>query len=225
MTISRATNLEKSVAYLNILSAVKKIKNNLCNHGLYQYQNALTALCMLQESQLLASTNLNAKRHSDTTRLTIENALDGIQKFYWPGRFQIIEAEQIILDGAHNPAGITALRESLDYLFPDMIFHFIFACYHDKDGLIMLSNLLKPGDQLYLVDLPGRRTFFSQSKLAEHANALGCTTSIYSDISTCLSEAKRNCKASEFIVAAGSFVLLRELMQLLGWRTVEVGLN
>ena len=98
------------------------------------------------------------------------------------------------MDVAHNPAGIKALRESLEYLFPNHKFHFIFGCYHDKDGLIMLLNLIKPGDSLYLVSLSGKRSFFPLSLLAEHAKALGANASAYADISQALEVAQHNRK-------------------------------
>jgi dihydrofolate synthase/folylpolyglutamate synthase len=217
--------LNNSPSYLNILPLIKNIKKDLYKHGLYQYQNVLTAICMLNESHLLkAGAHLSEIRPGDIS-LTAENVLEGIKNFYWPGRFQIIESEKIILDGAHNPAGIKALRESLDYLFPGKQFHFIFGCYHDKDGLIMLFNLLKPGDNLYLVDVMGRRSSFSLSKLAEHASVLGAKTSIYNSIAECLTAVKKSRSTDEFIIATGSFALLTLIMQNLGWTSVESGKN
>ncbi len=60
-----------------------------------KYQNALTATCMLKEGGLLNSGS-STKEKLLTNHITIENVLHGIQEFYWPGRFQIIESEQII---------------------------------------------------------------------------------------------------------------------------------
>ncbi len=226
LTDSNEQSMERSNKYARILTALSKIKNDLNCHGLYQYKNALTALCMLTESGLVSLDTTNGTKAQITdNQMTIECALDGLQSFYWPGRFQLIESEQIILDGAHNPAGIKALRESLDHLFPDQHFHFVFACYHDKDGLTMLSNLLKPGDRLYLVDLLAKRSFFPLSDLAEHAVALGIDANVFPSVQDGLVKARNNRNKEQFIVATGSFFLLRELMQLLGWTTVEDRIN
>jgi dihydrofolate synthase / folylpolyglutamate synthase len=222
LTDSNEQNMERSNKYAKILTALSKIKNDLNHHGLYQYQNALTALCMLTESGLLSFDTTNGtKSKTANNQITLESGLKGLQDFYWPGRFQLIESEQIILDGAHNPAGIKALRESLDYLYPGEHFHFIFACYHDKDGFTMLSNLLKPGDRLYLVDLLAKRSFFSLTALAEHASTLGVEVDIFSDVQQGLTSAKTHRNKEQPIVATGSFFLLKELTQLLGWTTVE----
>ena len=174
---------------------------------------------------LLDSSIAGGVRANTTDKIDIEDLLKGIQNFYWPGRFQIIDSERIILDGAHNPAGIKALRESLDHLFPNQHFHFIFACYHDKDGLIMLSNLLKPGDSLYLVNILGKRSSFPLSTLAEHAKMLKTNVSMSTDISQALGAAKYNRKADEYIVGTGSFLLIKALIQYLGWTVVEDGLD
>ncbi len=191
LTNSNREILQQSTSYSKILDSLSKIKSKLDRHGLYQYQNALTALCILAESGLLSldtAKGVNGKPMNG--QLTIQSALEGLQNLYWPGRFQLIESEKIILDGAHNPPGIKALRESLDYLFPDEHFHFIFACYHDKDGLTMLSNLLKPGDRLYLVNLSAKRSFFSLSELAQHARTYGVEAHVFASIEEGLAQAK-----------------------------------
>jgi len=213
-----------------MVSNLDKIKNDIYRRGIYQYQNARLALNMVSQSGLLDFDTANGAEKSTSEdninnhKLTIEGALSGLQNFYWPGRFQIIESKQLILDGAHNPAGINALRESLDYLFANQQFHFIFACYHDKDGLAMLANLLKTGDRLYLVDLLGKRSLFSPTTLVEYAQKLGVRASIYPAVTAALTEATSNCNDNQFIVVTGSFSIIKAIVQALGWQTVEDGL-
>jgi dihydrofolate synthase/folylpolyglutamate synthase len=46
---------------------------------------------------------------------------EGLQNVNWPGRLQLIEkpdGQKILLDGAHNIAGVEALRAALKYLLP-----------------------------------------------------------------------------------------------------------
>ena len=192
--------LENSASYLKIMPLMKKMKNELCQHGLYQYQNALTAIAMLIESGIFDDSSAYCKKETTHNLISIDCIEKGIKNFYWPGRFQILESEQIILDCAHNPAGIKALRESLDYLYPDKNFHFIFGCYHDKDGLIMLSNLLRHGDHLYLADFIGKRAVFSSTKLGEHALALKVKVSSYEYMSKAVQAAKKQRQPDEYIV-------------------------
>lgn len=68
----------------------------------------------------------------------------GLRKTRWPGRFQIFSRKPLtILDGAHNPAGIKVLVDTLKKQYPRKKFTFIFGTQEDKDSVSMLA-LLKP---------------------------------------------------------------------------------
>ena len=221
-----------------VLPGLEKIKEDICRHGIYQYENAVMAVSMLAASDLLdcstadgascaklVETGRDGRNLNElmTRKISIKKAWQGLKNFYWPGRFQIIESENIILDGAHNPAGIKALRQSLDYLLPSQRFHFIFTCYADKDGLAMVKNLVQPQDILYLGMLSGNRSFFDNSNLASCAEELSVARSIHSTIGEAFEEAKRRRCSGEFIVVTGSFSLIKTIMQTLGWTTVADG--
>ncbi len=65
----------------------------------------------------------------------------GLQEVDWPGRFQILSKKPlIIVDGAHNPAGMNALRVTIEEMFPQK-FAVIFGCQKDKDYKKMLKEL------------------------------------------------------------------------------------
>ena len=138
---------------------------------------------------------------------------------------QSIKSRSMILDGAHNPAGMQALRESLDNLYTSTRFHFIFACYADKNGSDMLSNLIRSGDKVYLSELRRKRASFSVPKLINLAEKLGVSANTYPTFANALSAAEANRGNNELIVATGSFIVIREIMQLLGWTTVEDGFS
>ena len=59
-------------------------------------------------------------------------------------------APKLLIDGAHNPAGIETLRKSMDYYFPGEKRIFVFGVLHDKDYREMFKILLKPDDILIL---------------------------------------------------------------------------
>jgi len=75
---------------------------------------------------------------------------DGLQKARWPGRFEVVACgeQRIILDGAHNPAGIIALRQALDDYFPASPCLFVLGILRDKNIPAMLKNLLRPNDKV-----------------------------------------------------------------------------
>jgi dihydrofolate synthase/folylpolyglutamate synthase len=74
----------------------------------------------------------------NVTRPQIRN---GLKRAYWPGRFQIISRKPlVILDGAHNPAGIKALIKTVQQNFHGK-FTVIFGCQKTKDYKRILAEL------------------------------------------------------------------------------------
>ena len=78
----------------------------------------------------------------------------GIRQTRWPGRFQIISATsrhpEIVLDGAHNPAGAWALRSALSERYPDRSITLIFGMMRDKD-MREVAQILFPLAQRVIV--------------------------------------------------------------------------
>lgn len=70
---------------------------------------------------------------------------DGLARVRWPGRFQVIPGRPtLVLDGAHNPAGATALTGSLRSVFGDAPVTLIAGVSSDKDAGAIL-RALAPG--------------------------------------------------------------------------------
>ena len=136
----------------------------------------------------------------------------GLEKVHWAGRFEILETDfgKIIIDGAHNPHGAAALRESLDKNFPDGRRIFIFGALADKNIDAMIKILFRRED-FVIVSLPN-------SSRAESVNNL-CNR---------LKNFEINCVAAENIsdavdklktfdgvkIAAGSLYLIGEVRNL-----------
>lgn len=73
---------------------------------------------------------------------------DGLKKVHHPCRFQLLNND-LIVDGSHNPNGVTALRESLDFYYPNKKRYFIFGCLKNKDYAKMMKILFSEGDEIY----------------------------------------------------------------------------
>src|SRR5262249_45838251 len=61
----------------------------------------------------------------------------GCARVRWPGRFQVIPGRgsrpTVVLDGAHNPGGATALAASLTHTFPGARVTLVLGISADKD--------------------------------------------------------------------------------------------
>ena len=85
-------------------------------------------------------------------QLTEAALCEALRETVWPGRFEAMAlgGVRILVDGAHNPAGIAALRTALDDYFPDGRRVFLVGILGDKDSETMLKTLLRPEDRVVL---------------------------------------------------------------------------
>lgn len=141
-----------------------------------------------------------------------EKIFEGLEKVRHSGRFEIIETDfgKMIIDGAHNPAGAKALRESLDKNFPEGRRVFIFGVLADKNIDEMIKILFRPEDFVIVTE--------PNSERAEKVKNLCCRLKKFSI----------NCKGAENIsdateklknfdgvkIAAGSLYLIGEVRKL-----------
>lgn len=91
-----------------------------------------------------------------------ENTIkEGLKKVKNPCRFEYFEDKNLIIDASHNPNGIKALKENLDYYYPNQKRRFIFGCLKNKDYPKMMEILFEDGDEVYLneFDYPNACSF------------------------------------------------------------------
>ena len=84
-------------------------------------------------------------KYLHTDEKNIELAMKNVQ---WKFRLEYKSKENILIDSAHNPNGIKALREYLDENFKEDKKIFVFGCLKNKDYKKMLDILIKPEDKL-----------------------------------------------------------------------------
>ena len=112
------------------------------------YKLALMGLHQVSNSSLAAAAAmLLAVNDLRITQRALKQAMTSVQ---WPGRFEVMPRDgfELIIDGAHNPAGIRTLRDSLDYYYPDKKRIFVLGILKDKDFEGMLEILLSPEDRV-----------------------------------------------------------------------------
>jgi dihydrofolate synthase/folylpolyglutamate synthase len=105
--------------------------------------------------------------------------IQGMAKTKWPGRMQWItwKSHKLLIDGAHNPASATVLRDYVDSLNTKNI-TWVMGMLTTKDHGEIFHELLKPGDKLYLVPVP-------DSNSADLAELAKLATSICPDLNFC----------------------------------------
>lgn len=90
-----------------------------------------------------------------------ETIISGLKKVKNPCRFEYFAEKKLIVDASHNPNGIKALRENLDYFYPNENRRYVFGCLKNKDYKKMMEILFREGDEVYLngFDYPNACTF------------------------------------------------------------------
>ncbi len=173
--------------------------------GVYQAENAAL---VIMAAKLLEREDARVTEHA------IRVALRTVRH---PARFEILSYEglPVVVDGAHNPAGMRALRAGLDAYFPDLPRVFLLGILKDKDIDTMLAVLLRPGDQVVTVR-PNSERAAGADVVAAIAAGMGLDTHACGDVRTALAEAESRARAGNaLLVAAGSLYLVGGIRTLL----------
>lgn len=91
---------------------------------------------------------------------------EGISKVKHPCRFQLC-SHDLIIDASHNPNGALALRESLDFYYPDRKRCFVFGCLPNKDYKKMMEILFSKGDEIYFYHFKNSCTIEQLQEMCE----------------------------------------------------------
>ncbi|MFZ4115659.1 MAG: bifunctional folylpolyglutamate synthase/dihydrofolate synthase [Chthoniobacterales bacterium] len=94
-----------------------------------------------------------------------QNIEEGLNNVSWPGRFQRLSffnngAQELILDGAHNPAAIKQLVAIWRELFPNEQCTLVFGALADKEWKVMLELLAPIASEILLVPVASSRSVF-----------------------------------------------------------------
>ena len=90
-------------------------------------------------------------------QISNEAITEGMRRVRWPGRLQRVQwqGHDILIDGAHNQASARSLRTYLDSAYPNQPTTWLLGMLQTKDHHGVFSELLRAGDQLHLVPVPG----------------------------------------------------------------------
>ena len=152
----------------------------------------------------------------------------GMANVNWAGRLQLIQkpnGQKILLDGAHNLAGATALCAALEQDFPGARPLLIFGALGDKNWSAICRLLAPLADQFFTVPVASERTTDANA-LAEAFRSANPKAVVA--VKSNLSEALKACKDEPLVVITGSLYLIGEALELLGISpaaTDERGLN
>ena len=161
--------------------------------GSHQAQNAGVAAALVRQV-------------ADLDSNTIER---GIRAADWPGRFEVIETEPlVILDGAHNPGACETLTESLAEFEYDEL-HLVFGAMHDKDVHGMVDAL--PTPDRVVVTQPDIERAADRAVLARVFERAGVEEVLTRNaVAGALQNALAAAEPGDAVVATGSLMVVAE---------------
>ena len=177
--------------------------------GRHQYRNIALAVTTAEEL---------AQFGFKVTPTQIEQ---GIRETHWPGRFQILPPSPItfnhtvVLDIAHNPAGVWALRSALSESYPDREFTLVFAAMRDK-AVQEMAEILFPLAQRVIVTHVDNPRAATPEELQQAATRTGADVVAEPNVSASLGRAFEQTPQDGIIVVTGSIFLVGDTIKQLG---------
>jgi dihydrofolate synthase/folylpolyglutamate synthase len=137
----------------------------------------------------------------------------GCEAVRWPGRMHWIDAQPaLLIDGAHNPAGMAAMVTSARELIGARRCVAIFAAMRNKDVQSMAAGLRRLTDEIVVTAPAVERATPPQdlSRLFDPA------AEVAGDVKTALNRARDLAGRDGVVVVCGSLYLAGEVLELLG---------
>lgn len=171
--------------------------------GAHQIENALTALAAIFYF-----------RNQKLLSVSDEAILDGLEAAANPARLQLLQEDPVVLlDGAHNPNGIAALKQALQTFLPGVPLHGVMGMLADKDTGGALALLKDVFHSVTTVPVQNPRALSAQT-LADRCRACGITATACETPRKAVAQAVTAAKADGgAVVICGSLYLAGEILQ------------
>jgi dihydrofolate synthase / folylpolyglutamate synthase len=167
--------------------------------GPHQSQNAGVALGCLEVI-------------ADRFPLSDDELRAGLAATRWLGRLQEIPGTPtLLLDGAHNPAGVEVLVTSLERLYAGRPLRLVFGVFADKDAEPMMRRLFPLADRIVLTPLHSPRSRDPETYRA-FAQTLCPEVTVATSVAEAVSLASAGAGLNELVLVAGSLHLVGEAL-------------
>lgn len=171
--------------------------------GQHQLNNAALALAVVEA--------MGSKGWSVDGRMIRE----GFKKVIWPGRQEIFEGNPtILMDGAHNPAGVKTLCHSLarDFIYNRLLL--IWGGMEDKNHYAMLKQLA-PMAQVIIFTRPKARRAADTTMLSAQLGPFDGIVYLTDQVSEAIGKAKMLAEENDLICIAGSLYMIGEAREII----------
>lgn len=135
----------------------------------------------------------------------------GLLKAAWPGRFEMISTHPpVILDGAHNSAGVHALVDTLNRYYGNKEVHILYASLKDKDQHAMIEQLDQVASSMTFTQFNFNRVSAGEELFQQSTHH---NKSIEPNWQHALSQLIENTPEKDVILVTGSLYFISEVRQ------------
>ncbi|HEV8352773.1 MAG TPA: folylpolyglutamate synthase/dihydrofolate synthase family protein [bacterium] len=169
--------------------------------GTHQLENAATAVAAAE-----ALSRRGVSCSEEAVRV-------GLAALRWPARVEVIrERPAVVLDVAHNPASIAALRHTLEALFPRRRFILVFGMVATHDHRASTS-LIAPLADTVIATTPQHVRPLPAAALAEEAARYAPAVEVIPDRFAAVDRALALAGSDDVVVITGSFFLVGDVRE------------
>jgi dihydrofolate synthase / folylpolyglutamate synthase len=188
--------------FLNYEGLYHNLKNlKIPLQGDHQLSNAALALAAIE---------LCAKKGFSIADAAI---YAGLKNTHWEARLEVLQNQPLfLLDGAHNPAGISVLCRTFKKDFSYRRLILIFGALADKDYRQMLQKIVPLASIIILTQLKTKRAV-PVNDIMETVKKMGYPAIVTENVKQAIERAQAMAKKQDLICATGSFYLAGEVKQ------------
>jgi dihydrofolate synthase/folylpolyglutamate synthase len=171
--------------------------------GAHQLANAATAVAVVEALE------------DRGFRVAGDTVAEGLAAVRWPAREEVLhERPYVIVDVAHNPASLGALRETLEAAFPGrrLILVFGMVATHDHRAC---TSLIAPLADITIVTTPQHLKPLPARVLAEEVARYCAHVEVVEDRQATIERALALAGPEDVVVVTGSFFLVGEVREML----------
>jgi dihydrofolate synthase/folylpolyglutamate synthase len=195
---------------------IKKQKNGFFTYrGLYRNLKDLTIPLRGEHQLSNAALALAAIEISEKNGFSVDDTAiyAGLKNTQWEGRLEVLQNQPLfLLDGAHNPAGISVLCRSLKKDFSYRRLILIFGALSDKNYRQMLQKIVPLASVIILTQLKTKRAV-PVNDIMEIVKKMGYPAIVTKNVNRAIEQAQTMAKKHDLICATGSFYLVGEIKQ------------
>jgi len=173
--------------------------------GIHQAINAATAIACAERIQ--------ASRYEISTA----SVYDGLKQARLPGRLQLVRgAPPILLDGAHSPASVEALRDTIQEVFRCERLILVVGFMRDKDLRGIGETLCPMADTIIAAGMRDNPRAVGADEVVRTWSDIGGDLRVSPSVGDAIATARSVAHSGDLICITGSMILIGEAMQALG---------